>query len=206
MLVFKNNIYESLQANKTNVVITPSAEYNQKFNPSHFIKVALSEEQEIISFIERQPRQYWREDLLQFYPLSGKTNSLNYINQICELLKEGLEKPSIWQYMNSYHFSFLFDVLTRFVFNYNNENDREKINCLPELEARPIYFENFLSNYFFDTNFMTEEEYFNSLTEKQKHSLGYHCPCLFGVINGLVPTREEMSLKESKDYPYSIYV
>ena len=120
--------------------------------------------------------------------------------------KDGLEKSSIWLHMNSYHFSFLFDVLVRFVFNYNHENNKERINYFPELEAQPIHFENFLSNYFFDRNFTIEEEHFNSLSQKQKHDLGYHCPYLFGVINGLVPTNEEMSLKESKDYPYSIYV
>ena len=97
-------------------------------------------------------------------------------------------------------------IIYKYELHMNHENDQERINYLPELEAQPIHFENFLSNYFFDRNFTIEEEHFNSLTQKQKHDLGYHCPYLFGVINGLVPTPEEMSLKESKDYPYSIYV
>ena len=206
MLVFKNNIYEPLRNNNPYVVITPNTDYNERFNPRHLIKVALHEEKEVINFIDAQPQLYWREDLLRFYPHAGRTNSLNYINQIRELLKDGLEKPSIWQHMNSYHFAFLFDVLVRFVFNYNHENDKERVGYLPELEAQSIHFESFLSNYFFDQNFTIEEEHFNTLTQKQKHDLGYHCPHLFGVINGLVPTYEEMSLKESKDYPYSIYV
>ena len=153
MLVFKNNIYEPLCTNNPNVVITPNEDYNQRFNPLHLIKVALNEEKEVICFIDRQPQIYWREALLQFYPRAGKTNSLNYINQICQLLEEGLENSSTWQHMNSYHFAFLFDVLVRFVFNYNHENDQERINYLPELEAQPIHFENFLSNYFFNRNF-----------------------------------------------------
>ena len=82
MLVLKNNIYEPLCINNPNVVITPNADYNQRFNPLHLIKVALNEEKEVIRFIERQSHLYWREDLLQFYPRAGKTNSLNYINQI----------------------------------------------------------------------------------------------------------------------------
>ena len=145
MLVFKNNIYETFGTNNPNVVITPNTDYNERFNPHHLIKVALHEEKEVICFINRQPQLYWREDLLQFYPYAGKTNSLNYINQICQLLEDGLEKSSIWLHMNSYHFSFLFDVLVRFVFNYNHENNKERINYLPELEAQPIPFENFLS-------------------------------------------------------------
>ena len=108
--------------------------------------------------------------------------------------------------MNSYHYSFLYDVLARFTFNYNHDNDSERVNCLPELEAQPIHFENFLSNYFFDLNFMTDQDHFNSLPHEQKQFLGYDNLDLFGVINGLIPTREEMALKESEDYPYSIYV
>ena len=84
--------------------------------------------------------------------------------------------------------------------------DKEKINCLPELKTQPIFLENFLINYFFDLNFNTNEDHFNSLTRKQKRDLGYDCPYLFGVINGLAPTREEMALKDSQDFPYSIYV
>ena len=72
MLVFKNNIYEPFLSNNTNVILTPNEEYNLRFDPLHLIKVALKEETEIISFIERQPSAFWREDLLKFYPYSGK--------------------------------------------------------------------------------------------------------------------------------------
>ena len=206
MLVFKNNIYEPYHSSNTNLVLTPNFDYNQRFDPRHLIKVALKEEKTVMSFIERQPRQFWREDLLQFYPYSGKTNSLIHAKQICEILEVGLENSSLWHHMNSYHFSFLFDVLVRFTFNYNHDIDRERMNNLPELEALPIYFENFISNYFFDCSFKVKEDHFNSLTHKQKHALGYNCPCLFGVINGLIPTRDEMALNHSQDFPYSIFV
>ena len=206
MLVFKNNIYEPYNLNKPNVSVTPDADYNQRFDPRRFIEVALTEEKEILSFIERQPQPYWRGDLLQFYPHAGKANSLTYLKEIRQILETGLKKSSIWQYMNTYHFSFLYDVLVRFAFNYNHDNDEERLNCLPEMEARPINFENFISNYFYDRDFMMDETHFNSLTHEQKYPLGYDRPSLFGVINGLIPTREEMALKESKDYPYSIFV
>ena len=51
-----------------------------------------------------------------------------------------------------------------------------------------------------------EEEHFNSLDREEKIGLGYDCPHLFGVVNGLVPNHEEIALKESKDYPYSLFV
>ena len=177
-----------------------------RFDPLHLIQVALKEEKEVISFIERQPSPFFREDLLKFYPYSGKVGSLDYTKQICKILEKGMKNFALWQHMNSYHFSFLYDVLIRFIFNYNHDMDKERINCLPELKAQPIYFENFLENYFFDWNFITDQDHFNSLTHKQKRALGYNCPYLFGVINGLTPTREEMALKDSQDFPYSIYV
>ncbi|MGK0180146.1 MAG: hypothetical protein ACI8PD_001952, partial [Nitrospinales bacterium] len=135
MLIFKNNIYEPYNFNKPNVVVTPNADYNQRFDPRRFIEVALTEEKEILSFIERQPRPYWRDDLLQFYKHAGKANSLTYLKEIRQILETGLEEPSIWQHMNSYHISFLYDVLVRFAFNYNHDNDEERISCLPEFEA-----------------------------------------------------------------------
>ena len=206
MLVFKNNIYEPYNLSKPNIIGTPDANYNQLFDPRQFIEVALKEDKEILFFIERQPQPYWREDLLQFYPHAGKANSLNYLKVVREILLAGLEESSLWQHMNSYHFSFLYDVLVRFTFNYNHDNYEDRLSYLPELEAQPIHFENFISNYFFDRDFMTDENDFNTLTHEQKYPQGYDRPSLFGVINGLIPTREEMALKESKDFPYSIYV
>ena len=125
MLVFKNNIYEPFLSNNTNVVLTPDEDYNQWFDPLHLIQTALKEEREIISFIERQPSSFWQDDLLQFYPHSGKIRSLAYIKQICQILEKGLKNYTLWHHMNSYHFSFLYDVLTRFTFNYNHDMDKE---------------------------------------------------------------------------------
>jgi hypothetical protein len=206
MLVFKNNIYEPYNLSKPNVIGTPDANYNELFDPRQFIEVALQEDKEILFFIEKQPQLYLRDDLLQFYPHAGKANSLNYLKEIREILLAGLKECSLWQHMNSYHFSFLYDILIRFTFNYNHDNDEDRLSYLPELEAQPIHFENFISNYFFDKDFMTDENHFNALTHEQKYPQGYDRPSLFGVINGLIPTREEMALKESKDFPYSIYV
>ena len=95
MLVFKNNIYESFLSSNTNVVLTPNEEYNLWFDPFHLIQVALKEEREIIYFIEGQPSPFWKEDLLQFYPHSGKIKSLVYIKQICQILERGIVNERI---------------------------------------------------------------------------------------------------------------
>ena len=106
--------------------------------------------------------------------------------------------------MNTYHFCFLYDVFVRFTFNYNHDNLQEKLLQLLELKGKTVYLRNFLNNYFFNKSFLMGAEYFNSLKPEEK--TGYDCPHLFSVINGLSPTREEMSLKESQDYPYTVFV
>ncbi|MEE9258431.1 MAG: hypothetical protein V3U37_02710 [Nitrospinaceae bacterium] len=206
MLIFKNNIYERTEPGVAGFSRTPDAEYNERFDPRNLIKNSLEEEEELLSFIQRQPKEYWKEDIKKFYPYAYKTGGLPVIRNLLQILGEGLDCPAIWYHMNTYHFCLLFDALARFSFNYNHDNREERIKSLKELRGRPIYFENFVKDYFFNTVFLMEEDKYNALSPEEKKKKGFNCPCQFGVINGLAPTREEMELKESEDYPYSIYV
>ena len=204
MLVFKNNIYSS--AGQFPSPLTPDPGYNLSFDIQHLIKVTFKQEEETLSFIQRQHYIYWKEDLLQFYPHSGKTNNLYSLQETLNILKFGLNETSCWHLMNSYHFCFLYDALMRFSFNYNHDNLQEKLAQLPELEGRPLQIGNIINNYFFNTLFLTNAAHFNSLDAEIKYTLGYKCPQLFGVINGLAPTKDEIALKKTKDFPYNVYV
>lgn len=206
MLVFKINIYDVLSSGKPIPSPCPDPDYNSCFDRPHFIEVALNQEDDVISFIERQDPSYWREDCLQFYPHAGRINSLQSLKEILNILKLGLKEKSCWLYMNAYHFSFLYDVLLRFSFNYNHDNLSEKLLSLPELEGKPLYFGHFFNNYFFNKSFLVDPDHFNSLTRQDKIRLGYDEPYLFGVVNGLAPTPEEIALLESNDYPYTLFV
>lgn len=202
MLVFKNNIYDTDSPGK--LVPTPDSDYNSFFDPIHFVEVALEQEEEVLSFIERQPQMYWIEDLRQFYPYAGKINSVHALKEIRKILLAGLNETSCWQHMNTYHFCFLYDVFVRFSFNYNHENLQEKLLLLPELKGKAVYLANFIKNYFFNKAFLVDPEHYNSLKSEEKTA--YNGTHLFGVINGLSPTKEEMSLNESQDYPYTVLV
>jgi hypothetical protein len=202
MLVFKNNIYDTSSPGK--LTLTPDTDYNSCFDVRHFIEVALSQEEEVLSFIERQPQFYWTEDLRQFYPHLGRVSSLHALKEILRILQLGLNETACWQHMNTYHFCFLYDVFVRFTFNFNHDSLQEKLLHLPELKGKTVYLRNFINNYFFNKSFLMDAEYFNSLKPEEK--IGYDCPYLFSVINGLKPTREEISLKESQDYPYTVFV
>jgi hypothetical protein len=206
MLIFKNNIYDRKELGFAGFFRSPDPDYDTWFDPGHFIETALTEEEEIISFIETQPIQYWKEDACKFFPNACKIGNLITLRKIFEIIQAGFSESSVWYQMNTYHFCFLYDILARHAFNYNHDNQEERLNTLPELKGTPIQFDLFVKNYFFNTVFLIDPDKYDALSHEEKLANGFDCPCQFGVIHGLTPTHEEMELKESKDYPYSIYV
>ena len=185
---------------------TPDIEYDELFNPLHFLSVALDEENGVFNFLERQPLEYWLEDSKKFYPQTFKIGSRSIFRSLRRILEDGLNERTIWYKMNTYHFCFLYDILVRFSFNYNHDNTKERLIALPEIKGKPLQIESFLKDYFFNTIFLMNEEQYNSLTREEKLEMGYDCPCQFAVINALTPTKKEMELQLSRSYPYSIYV
>ena len=206
MLIFKNNIHDRQEMGLTALSPTPDIEYDARFNSLHFIEVALKEDEELLDFLERQPKEYWAQDLKRFYPRAHKVGSLPVFRNLQRVLTIGLENQTTWYHMNTYHFCFLYDVLVRFAFNYNQDNREGRLDALPELKGKPLHLESFVNDYFFNVAFLMDEDKYNSLTREEKLERGYRCPCQFGVINGLTPTREEMELQSSRSYPYFIYV
>jgi hypothetical protein len=206
MLIFKNNIYDLKETGFAGFARSPDPDYDTWFDPRHFVETALSEEDEIFAFINKQPQEYWNEDTQKFYPRASHTGSLNILEKILKILQKGLANKKAWYHMNTYHFCFLYDVLARHAFNYNHDNREERLNSLPELKGKPIQIELFVRNYFYNTVFLLDEDKFDSLSREEKLKRGFDDPCQFGVVHGLIPTEEEMALKESTDYPYSIYV
>ncbi|NIQ02642.1 MAG: hypothetical protein GWM98_21620, partial [Nitrospinaceae bacterium] len=159
-----------------------------------------------LSFLERQPREFWKEDALKFYPRAHKVGGLPTFRKLLTILQQGWAEPATWYHMNTYHFCFLYDILARFCFNYNHDNRVERLQTLPELQGREVPFDRFVEEFFFNTVFLLSEDEYNALSREEKESRGFTCPCQFAVIHGLAPTREELELRASKDYPYSIYV
>lgn len=205
MLIFKNNIYERKGRN-TGMEVKHPIEYYEWLDPFNFVKTGLMDELEAIETIEHQPTEYWKEDTKRFYPNAYKIGSLPLLQELVKILIRGLEDKNSWYHMNTYHFCLIYDVLLRFSYNYNQDSREEKLKLFPELKGEPIYYDLFVKDYFFNTIFLMDEDSYNILTAEEKLKRGLTCPCQFAVINGLLPTREEMTLKEVKDYPYTIYV
>ncbi|CCQ91409.1 hypothetical protein NITGR_660002 [Nitrospina gracilis 3/211] len=204
MLIFKNNIYRKQQGEL--LALSTVQDFSTEFDPYHFVKACLDEEVELLNLIEGHPQEFWRDDLAGFYPRSHRFAEMPVLRKLLEILIEGLEDHEHWYHMNTYHFSLLYDGLNRFAYNYNHDSPQEKLKSLPEMQGKPIYFEQFVDDYFFNTVFLLTEDAYNRLSGKEKQDLGYTCPCQFGAINGLMPCQEEMELQIAKDYPYPVYV
>ena len=206
MLILKKNIYDRREISPNLYPLSSDIEYDELFDPRNLLSVALEEESDVISFLKRQPTEYWPQDSKKFYPKAHKMGSYTIFDNLLQILKCGLGDHDTWQAMNTYHFCFLYDVLVRFSFNYNHDNKEGRLANLPELAGKTFQIELFINEYFFNTVFLLKDEQYNSLTREKKVKLGYDCPFQFAVINGLTPTKEEMELQSSSDYPYSIYV
>ena len=206
MLIFKKNIYDRKEFSPDGLPPSPVIEYDGLFDPLNLLSVALNEESDVISFLKRQHTEYWHQDSKKFYPRAYKIGSYGIFDNLLHILKGGLDNRDAWQVMNTYHFCFLYDVLIRFAFNYNHDNKEGRLASLVELKGKPFQVELFIKDYFFNTVFLLNDDQYNSLTREKKIQLGYDCPFQFAVINGLTPTKEEMELQPSSDYPYSIYV
>ena len=204
MLIFKNNIYEKKDIHR--VKVYPSLSSYDRFEPRKLVNCSLDEDIDLIAFIKRQPEEFWDEEIRKFFPISYKTGGIKIIEKILLILREGLDSPSHWYHMNTYHFCVLYDILFKRFKTYNDDAHAERIRNFPDLKGQPIDFAWFTKYYFFNTVFLLDEDNFNSLSREEKKKLGYTCPCQFGVVNGLIPVPEEMALKESKDYPYAISV
>jgi len=206
MLIFKNNLYADNEPVAGDFLRSPDPGFDKAFDPAHLLTRVFEEEEETLQFLERQPPEYWAQDGHKFFPASHRAGGFRTLAATLAILKDGHRDQSAWYHMNAYHFAFLHDALARYTFNYNLDSNEERLKALPELGGRTINFNGFVKNYFFGTQFLTPEEEYDRLSPEDKRKKGFNDPCLFAVIHGLAPTREELQLRAASDYPYSIYV
>ena len=89
----------------------------------------------------------------------------------------------------------------------NNSNDKFFWVCPLIEESQELDLKAATDRYnLLNKLFLIDPEYFNSLEGDDKIKLGYDVPHLFAVINGLTPTQGEIDLKNSKNYPYTVFV
>ena len=195
MLVLKKNIYENFGTDS----LAPSS--NPNLDPYNFIFKTLVSDRDLFLGLGQVDSEEAGERFKIFFPNASRFGAITIVNTISKRLLESLVIPDKWYQLNAYHFCYLYDSLYGFTEEYSYEGQEQRKNMFPELCGDPIDLNDFMENYFLDTSFLIDPDRFNKMDSNEKNELGLTDPCLFGVINRLVPAEEEMALKEI-DNPY----
>lgn len=195
MLVLKKNIYENFGTDS----LAPSS--NPNLDPYNFIFKTLVSDRDLFLGLGQVNPEEGQERFKIFFPNASRFATISIVNMISKRLLESLVVPDKWFQLNAYHFCYLYDSLYGFTEEYSYESPEQRKNMFPELNGESIDLNDFMDNYFLDTSFLIDPERFNSMASQEKKDLGLTDPCLFGVINRLVPAEEEIGLKEIEN-PY----
>ncbi len=200
MLIFNKNIYEAFPNAKPNDV-DPYAE-SYELDAYSFLLNVLSSDRQIFIGLEHMSHQEASEHLKTLFPHACKFGNLAVLNDISKRLLEGLVNRDHWYRMNAYHFCYLYDSLYSLMEEYNYSSLDQRMEMCPEMAGNAIDFNKFLNEYFFNTAFLIHTDRFNNMLPQEKQILGLEDSCLFGVINHLIPTREEIKLNVYSGDPY----
>ena len=196
MLWFKENIY------------TPAGETSHMqeseplFDPYNFIMQALVGDREVFHGLKQTNPDEAIDRLAILFPHASRFGGIDIINSISKRLLEAIVQPNIWYKMNAYHYCYLYDNLAGVVDEYSYSDLDQRIRSYPEMIGADIDFDEFLNRYFFNTAFLINLERYNDMERQEKKQLGINDSCLFGVINRLTPTVEEINLDILENDPY----
>jgi hypothetical protein len=172
------------------------------FDPYSFIMQALVADREIFHSLKQINSNETLERLATLFPHASRFGGVDILNSISKRLLEAIVQPQVWYKMNAYHYCFLYDNLASVVEEYSYSDIEQRVQSYPEMMGTDINFNKFLNKYFFNTAFLINLERFNEMTAQEKLKLGLDDNCLFGVINRLTPTDEEITLTVLEKDPY----
>ena len=163
---------------------------------------ALVADREIFHSLKQIDSNETLERLETLFPHASRFGGVDILNSISKRLLEAIVQPQVWYKMNAYHYCFLYDNLASVVEEYSYSDIEQRVQSYPEMMGTDINFNAFLKKYFFNTAFLINLERFNEMTAEEKLKLGLDDNCLFGVINRLKPTDEEITLTVLEKGPY----
>ncbi len=101
--------------------------------------------------------------------------------------------------LNAYHYLVLYTVVQGFV---EFKNDDYRLSKTPHIfngvKVKEMNFDAMVDFYFEDLDFLFNPEFYNHLSAEEKERFAFS-EGLFGVINKMRPTEEEIDLKECRD-------
>ena len=196
MLYFKENIYLAIPETIDQEDIEPA------FDPYNFIIQALVGDREIFYGLKQCDPDEAGERLGPLFPHASRFGGVDILNSISKRLLEGIVQPKVWYRINAYQNCYLYDSLAAAVEDYSYSDLDQRISIYPEMMGANINFNDFLNKYFFNTAFLIDSERYNSMDTEDKRQRGFVDPCLFGVINKLIPTKDEIQLTPLKNDPF----
>ncbi len=184
MLIFKKNIYFINYAFNRQTPFRIEMGDNEGPRPIayNFLFTALAGDRTLFLELNRIDPDLARERLRIFFPNASRFGDLAILNTLSKRLLRGLLNNRVWYQLNCYHFCYLYDTLMNLVedYSYGDRSLREQL--FPEMQGRPINFNQFLNEYFFHTVFLIDPRRFNSLSRKEQLRLGRIDHSLFGVL------------------------
>ncbi|QPJ65673.1 MAG: hypothetical protein G3M78_09820 [Candidatus Nitrohelix vancouverensis] len=195
MLVFKKNIYAD--AGDTHPENIP-----ESMDPYNFLLNALVSDRNIFISLQHIDKHQSQEQIERLYPHASRYGDLKILNATSKNLLQGLVNRDAWFAMNAYHLCYLYDALYGIMEEYSYGDMNQRMEMFPEMDGENINFDQFLEDYFISTAFLISEETFNSMPAENKEGDIFQIPCLFGVINKLVPTADEINLTQLDSNPY----
>ena len=196
MLWFKENIYLSATE------LFDKEDPEPLFDPYNFIMQALVADREVFYGLKQIDSGEAKEGLATLFPHASRFGGVDILNSISKRLLEAIVQPNIWYKMNAYHYCYLYDNLASIVEEYSYSDLDQRARSYPEMMGANIDFNEFLNKYFFNTAFLINLERYNEMGRQNKLQLGIDDNCLFGVINRLTPTKEEIDLITLEKDPY----
>jgi len=101
--------------------------------------------------------------------------------------------------LNAYHFLVLYTVVQAFV---DLKNDDYRLLKTPHIfngvKVKEMDLDAIADHYFADLDFLFNPEFYNPLSAEEKERFAFS-EGLFGVINKMMPTEDEIALKECRD-------
>lgn len=204
MLIFKKDIYRQANwAELTENHEIPTYKPIPQLSPYAFLLSTLVADRQIFIDLTHRDENEAHEHLKTLFPHASGFGNTRTLNTISKKLLEALVNKDQWHGMNAYHFCYLHDALAGMVEDYSYSDKPQRMEMFPELDGYPIDYSEFLDDYFFNTAFLVDPSRFNALLPGEKARLGNSMPCLFGVINQLSPSPEEIQLVIHPGDPYA---
>src|SRR5208283_4383561 len=138
-------------------------------------------------------------DFNDVYPEAGRVFAPHTALKVLQSMLECHNRPETY-FLNDYHYLLLYDVLEAFCDNHNDAVSgskgklRKELSTVGEFCIDQIDFGSIIDCYFFDIDFLTDQEVMLGLRVGERQRLGMNEEA-FSIATGLSPHPEELELK-----------